>query len=68
METMLLVVKELFPMVLAAAVAASVSYYKGYKDGAEYAIDRIYEILEKQIEEIKLRLLMDIETEKNEKD
>lgn len=68
METMLLVAKELLPMVLAAAVAASVSYNKGYKDGANYTMDRIYEILNNQVDEIKLRLSMDIETEENEKD
>lgn len=64
METILLIVKELLPLVLVAAATASVSYYKGYKEGAIYAIDRIYEILNKQVEEIKLRLSMDIETEK----
>lgn len=55
-------------MVLAAAVAALVSYNKGYKDGANYALNRIYEILNKLVEEIKSKLLMDIETEKNEND
>lgn len=49
-------------------MVASVYYNKGYKDGANYTLDRIYEILNKQVEEIKLRLLMDIETEKNEND
>lgn len=56
METILLIAKELLPMVLAAAVAAIVSYYKGYKEGAIYAIDRIYEIIEKQLEKLKLRM------------
>lgn len=56
METILLIAKELLPMVLAAAVAASVSYYKGYKEGATYAMNRIYEIIEKHIEELRLRM------------
>lgn len=56
METILLIAKELLPLVLAAGVAASVSYNVGYKDGANYVIDRIYEILDKQIEELKLRM------------
>lgn len=56
METILLIAKELLPLVLVAAGTAIVSYYKGYKEGATYAMDRIYEIIEKHIEELRLRM------------
>ena len=56
METILLIAKELFPLVLVAAVIAIVSYNKGYKEDAKYAINRIYEIIEKNVEELKLRM------------
>ena len=56
METILLIAKELLPLVLVAAGTAIVSYYKGYKEGATYAMTRIYEIIEKHLEELKLRM------------
>lgn len=56
METILFIAKELLPLVLVAAGTAIVSYYKGYKEGAIYAMDRIYEIIEKHIEELRLRM------------
>lgn len=56
METILLIAKELLPLVLVAAGTAIISYYKGYKEGATDAMDRIYEIIEKHIEELKLRM------------
>lgn len=56
METILLIAKELLPLVLVAAVVASVSYHKGYKEGATYAMTRIYEIIEKNVEELKLKM------------
>lgn len=56
METILLIAKELLPLVLVAAGTAVAFYYKGYKEGATYAMDRIYEIIEKHLEELKLRM------------
>jgi hypothetical protein len=56
METILLIAKELLPLVLVAAVTAIVSYDKGYKEGAIYAMDSIYDIIEKHLEELKLRI------------
>ena len=56
METILLIAKELLPLVLVAAGTAILSYNKGYIDGANYTLDRIYEIIEKHIEELKLRM------------
>ena len=47
---MLLVVKELLPMVLAAAVAASISYYKGFGDGFKQSAEACKDILDKQLE------------------
>lgn len=42
MEAILLIAKELLPLVLVAAGTAIISYYKGYKEGATDAMDRIY--------------------------
>ena len=39
METMLLVVKELLPMVLAAAVAGGICYFQGFSHGMEKAME-----------------------------
>ena len=38
---MLLVVKELLPMVLAAAVAGGISYYKGFGDGFKQSAEAV---------------------------
>lgn len=56
LETILLIAKELLPLVLVAAGTAILSYYKGHKEGATYAMDSIYDIIEKHLEELKLRI------------
>lgn len=66
METMLLVVKELLPMILAAAVAASISYHKGFGDGFQQSAEACKDILDKQLELIFGELQKDIEEIKGE--
>ena len=66
METMLLVAKELLPMVLAAAVAASISYYKGFGDGFKQSAEACKDILDKQLELIFGKIQKDIEEMKGE--
>ena len=50
METMLLVAKELLPMVLAAAVAGGICYYKGFSHGMEKAMEEIQNVMNQFIE------------------
>lgn len=66
METMLLVVKELLPMVLAAALAGDISYYKGFGDGFKQSAEACKDILDKQLELIFGKLQKDIEEIKGE--
>ena len=63
---MLLVVKELLPMVLAGAVAASISYRKGFGDGFQQSAEACKDILEKQLELIFWEIKKDIEEMKGE--
>ena len=62
METMLLVVKELLPMVLAAVVAYFIGFAEGFKQSAEVCKD----ILDKQLELIFGKIQKDIEEMKGE--
>lgn len=66
METMLLVVKELLPMVLAAAVAGGISYHKGFGDGFKQSTEVCKDILDKQLELIYRKIQKDIEEMKGE--
>ena len=61
METMLLVVKELLPMVFAAAVAGGICYHKGFGDGFKQSGEVCKDILDKQLELIFGKLQKDIE-------
>lgn len=57
METMLLVVKELLPMVLAAAVVVGgICYFRGFSHGMEKAMEEIQNIMN-QFMEINLGLM-----------
>lgn len=58
---MLLVVKELLPMVLAAAVAGDICYYKGFGDGFQLSAEACKDILDKQLELIFGKIKKDIE-------
>lgn len=62
METILLVVKELLPMVLAAAGAYFIGFAEGFKQSAEVCKD----ILDKQLELIFGKIQKDIEEMKGE--
>ena len=62
METILLVVKELLPMVLAAVVAYFIGFAEGFKQSAE----KRKEILDKQLELIFGKIQKDIEEIKGE--
>lgn len=50
METMLLVAKELLPMVLAAAVAGDICYFLGFSHGMEKAMEEIQNVMNQFIE------------------
>lgn len=50
METMLLVVKELLPMVLAAAVVGSICYFRGFSHGCLHAMEEIQNVMNQFIE------------------
>ena len=58
---MLLVVKELLPMVLAAAVAGGICYYKGFGDGFKQSAEACKDILDKQLELMFGKIKKDIE-------
>lgn len=63
---MLLVAKELLPMVLAAAVVSSISYHKGFGDGFKQSAEACKDILDKQLELIFGKIQKDIEEMKGE--
>lgn len=58
---MLLVVKELLPMVLAAAVVGYISYYKGFRDGFKQSAEVCKDVLDKELELIFGKIKKDIE-------
>lgn len=66
METILLIAKELLPMVLAAAVAGGISYHKGFGDGFKQSAEVCKDILDKQLELIFGKIKKDIEEMKGE--
>lgn len=66
METILLIAKELLPLVLVAAVAGGISYYKGFGDGFKQSAEVCKDILDKQLELIFGKIKKDIEEMKGE--
>lgn len=62
METILLVVKELLPMLSAAAVA----YFIGFAEGFKQSTEKCKEILDKQLELLFGTIQKDIEEIKGE--
>lgn len=66
---MLLLVKELLPMVLAAAVAGGICYFQGFSHGMEKAMEEIQNVMNQFIQ-INLGLMKKhfVEEGENEKD
>lgn len=69
METMLLVATELLPMVLAAAVAGGICYFRGFSHGMEKTMEEIQNVMNQFIEInlgiIKKHLGEEVENENN---